>query len=101
MLIIMRKPSSNGNPNPLQLHKYQKSELSKKYCQGCNYAAQSAYEYDPIPPTCRPQGKGGVATIWHMELDPYIREIPDGNERILQILFVTGSSAQCLINWAC
>ncbi len=39
--------------------------------------------FDPILPTHRPHGKGGVALAWNTRFSPYVTKLQDGNERIV------------------
>jgi hypothetical protein len=55
--------------------------------------------HNPIPPTQRPRGYGGVAILWHKDFSPFITRLPDGNERIVAIQIQTeaGEPDICLI----
>ncbi len=53
---------------------------------------------EPIPPTYKPRGSAGVAILWHKDLSPYIRILPDGGNRLIAIQFPTESSTITLIN---
>ena len=37
---------------------------------------------DPIQPTQMPRGYGGVAVLWHSDIDHLIKAVDDGGERI-------------------
>ena len=63
-----------------------------------NLAARSSDEADPLPPICRPRGKGGVATFWHPKLDSIAEPLQDGGPRIQVVKFAFGNPNIYIIN---
>ena len=60
--------------------------------------ARASDEYNHIPPGPNTRGHGGVAIIWKEYLDPHIKRLNEGNERIIAIIIeVPGISPICLI----
>ena len=52
---------------------------------------------NPIQPSHKPRGYGGVAWFWHQSLDSSIRVLPDGGKQILAIELTTEKSPICLL----
>ena len=65
---------------------------------GWNFSCRSVDEYDNISLISRPQGYGGVATLWKAGLNAYMKKSKEGNERILPTFLETEKSKTLLIN---
>ena len=65
---------------------------------GRSFCCRSVDEYDPISQINRPQGYGGVATVWKNHLSPFIKKTDEGNERILPILLTSKDGSILIIN---
>ncbi|CAG2211406.1 unnamed protein product [Mytilus edulis] len=50
-----------------------------------SWTCKSVDENNPIPPTQRPRGYGGVAILWKQSMDHLVEKIEDGSERIICI----------------
>ena len=50
--------------------------------ENINYAAKGTDFYHPLAPLQLPRGFGGVAILWKKDLEPYLKPLDDGNERI-------------------
>ena len=53
---------------------------------------------EPISNFQVPRGRGGVAILWPIERDKYIKKLTDGNERIIAAEIQTKNKPICLIN---
>ena len=53
---------------------------------------------DPLLPTCRPRGKGGVGFMWTRELDSLVEIVHDGDSRMLVMLLRAQECSICMIN---
>jgi len=53
---------------------------------------------NPIPPSHRPRGYGGTATLWNKELDHCIERLADGSSRVNAILINSRPKPTILIN---
>ncbi|CAG2211417.1 E3.1.11.2 [Mytilus edulis] len=64
-------------------------KLNKKILVTClaktSWTCKSVDENNPIPPTQRPRGYGGVAILWKQSMDHLVEQIEDGSERIICI----------------
>ncbi|KAK3101860.1 hypothetical protein FSP39_006848 [Pinctada imbricata] len=78
------------------LYKFEKQDLID-FCTkaGFRSAIQCSDEDNPINPTCRPRGKGGVAVIWKNELDQYVEILAESNNRIIVTLL---HNSVCIIS---
>ena len=52
---------------------------------------------NPIPLYQRPRGYGGVAFAWKRRFSQYVKQIPDGNERVLPVLLERYHEKVCFI----
>ena len=62
-----------------------------------DHHAKAVDVYNPLPPTAKVRGYGGVATLWPTQVSPLIRRLPDGNNRIVAITLNT-TRPICIIN---
>lgn len=62
-----------------------------------NSWSRSVDDLQPISPFQKPRGYGGTAFLWRKDLDDVVKELPDGNERIICIEVTTTSVKLCLI----
>ncbi len=53
---------------------------------------------DPLPPTYKPRGFAGVAVMWHKDISPAIKVLPDGGNRLIAIQCETDAGPLTLIN---
>ena len=51
-----------------------------------NCHARASDEYNHIPPGPNTRGHGGVAIIWKEYLDPHVKRLNEGNERVISIV---------------
>ena len=59
--------------------------------------ARSVDDLQPISPFQKPRGYGGTAFLWKKDIDGLVKELPDGNERIICLEVTTTSDKFCLI----
>ena len=80
------------------LYKFEQKKLHEIFPKWSAHI-RSVDEEEGIQPTHkRVAGHGGVATLWHHMLDPYVTRSEEGNTRILVTLFSIPSSPVCIIN---
>ena len=81
------------------LYSYEKRNMSD-FCaeQGFSVALKSVDDDDPLLPTCRPRGKGGVGFMWSRELDSLVEIVHDGDSRMLVMLLRAQECSICMIN---
>ena len=81
------------------LYSYEKRNMSD-FCaeQGFSVALKSVDDDDPLLPTCRSRGKGGVCFIWSRELDSLVEIVHDGDSRMLLMLLRAQDCSICMIN---
>ena len=79
------------------LYTFENSEIGK---MSPHFAAtaKSNDHNDNITPQERTRGHGGVAIMWHNDLDKYIKETVEGNNRTNCVLLELGSQQLCIIN---
>ena len=72
------------------LYHFEQKELVD-FCneRGFNVALKSVDDKDPLPPQCRPRGRGGVAIIWKKDIDSMVSLVSDGGDRIQALNFVS------------
>ena len=81
------------------LYTFENSEIGKM-SPDFAAAAKSNDHNDNITPQERTRGHGGVAIMWHNDLDKYTKKkkTVDGNNRTNCILLESGSQQLCIIN---
>lgn len=70
----------------------------QKFLGDMSYTIRCTDDDDPINPTSKPRGVGGIMIIWRKELDQQIVALPDGSERIQAIQVATGNQPITVIN---
>lgn len=78
------------------LHNY---EIEQMYRELPNHQWHAkAHDDDaPIPPTCRPRGKAGIAIIWKDSLNQHIQVLQEGGTRLAAI-YIQSTPPIVLIN---
>ena len=66
------------------LFNFEVNNLSDMF-SNCHWIAKSVDDLNPIGPTQRPRGFGGVAIIWKDSINHMITKLDDGNERLVCI----------------
>ena len=81
------------------LYHFEQKELVD-FCneRGFNVALKSVDDKDPLPPQCRPRGRGGVAIIWKKDIDSMVSLVSDGGDRIQGLMIHTSYGDLCIIN---
>ena len=81
------------------LYHFEQKELVD-FCneRGFNVALKSVDDKDPLPPQCRPRGRGGVAIIWKKDIDSMVSLVSDGGDRIQGLMIHTLYGDLCIIN---
>ena len=81
------------------LYNYEKKNLSD-FCgeNGFSTFLKSVDDDDPLLPTCRPRGKGGVGFLWTKDLDSVIEVVHDGDSRMIVLLLHVQDCPVCMIN---
>lgn len=64
------------------LFNFEKNSLDELFPE-CEWTAKSVDELNPIGPTQRPRGYGGVAILWREDVKHLIERLEEGNERIV------------------
>ena len=62
-----------------------------------NYFARSVDDLQPISPYQKPRGYGGTAFMWRKSIDDMVKELPDGDKRVICIEISNQSEKLCLI----
>ena len=65
------------------------------------HITRSCDEYNNIPPGPYTRGHGGVSISWRAELDPFVKTLQEGNERILPVLIHPERKDQALCVICC
>ncbi len=70
------------------LHNY---EIEQTYQEMPNHQwhAKAHDDDNPVPPSCRPRGKAGIAIIWKNKLNQHIQVLPEGGNRLAAIYLET------------
>ena len=63
-----------------------------------NVALKSVDDKDPLPPQCRPRGRGGVTIIWKKDIDSMVYLVSDDDDRIQALMIHTSFGDLCIIN---
>lgn len=66
------------------LFKFEQENIGDLFSK-TSWTCKSVDENNPIPPTQRPRGYGGVAILWKQSMDHLVEQIEDGSERIICI----------------
>ncbi|VDH91711.1 Hypothetical predicted protein [Mytilus galloprovincialis] len=66
------------------LFKFEQDNIGELFNK-TSWTCKSVDENNPIPPTQKPRGYGGVAILWKQHLDHLVEKINDGSERIICI----------------
>ena len=79
------------------LFKFEEKEF-KTLIPNTDHYARFIDEDSPINHSERIRGYGGVAILWHPNLTPYIRPLPDGTNHIIAIELEAEPKPLCMIN---
>ncbi|CAG2253680.1 unnamed protein product [Mytilus edulis] len=80
-------PNVDRNQISLEEHwlfKFEQDNIGELFNK-TSWTCKSVDENNPIPPTQKPRGYGGVAILWKQHLDHLVEKINDGSERIICI----------------
>ncbi|CAG2224167.1 unnamed protein product [Mytilus edulis] len=66
------------------LFKFEQDNIGELFNK-TSWTCKSVDENNPIPPTQKPRGYGGVVILWKQHLDHLVEKINDGSERIICI----------------
>ncbi|VDI56954.1 Hypothetical predicted protein [Mytilus galloprovincialis] len=80
-------PNVDRNQISLEEHwlfKFKQDNIGELFNK-TSWTCKSVDENNPIPPTQKPRGYGGVAILWKQHLDHLVEKINDGSERIICI----------------
>ena len=78
------------------LYHFEQKELVDE--RGLNVGLKFVDDKDPLPPQCRPRGRGGVAIIWKKDIDSTVSLVSVGGDRIQGLMIHTSYGDLFIIN---
>ena len=81
------------------LYHFEQRELVE-FCneRGFNVVLKSVDDADPLPPQCRPRGRGEIAMIWKKNIDQMVSPVSDGNNRVQGLVINSAVGEVCILN---